>query len=373
MRIGIDARMMGAGNTRGIGRYIQELISALLTIDASHTFVLLHRDPSTSPFLHHVRVEHICADVPWYSVLEQTHLPRFVRDARAEFFHFPHWNIPIALHSPYVVTIHDLLLLHQPSSAKASTHSPIVAFAKRLGHRLVLKRAVERARMICAPTQFVANDLMQTMGVPSNRIVMTGEGLSRLPLPDTSRVPTKPYLLYVGSAYPHKRLDVLLDAWPMLSQRHLALQLVIAGEKDVFMQRHADRVRRDHLERVHFPGRLSDAELAGFFSLAALFVFPSSHEGFGLPPLEALSFGCPVIVSDIAVLREVLPTSGVFFFREGDKDAMIRTIETQLDRLSDARREAKEGGSIGAKRHDWHAVARSTLAVYEKITSRVPY
>lgn len=293
-------------------------------------------------------------------------MPDLVRKARADLLHVPHWNIPFFSRMPFVVTIHDLLLLHQPWSAKASTRSPAAAFVKRFGHRIVLRRAVNRSSSICVPTEFVADDLVRACGVSREKIIVTGEGISCLPLPDVSRVPSSPHLLYVGSAYPHKRVDLLLDAWKTLASRHPEFSLVIAGEKDVFLRRYEAFVQEQHLPRVVFPGRLTDAELAGFLSHADLFVFPTSHEGFGLPPIEALSRGCPIVASDIPPLREILPSNGVSFFRSGDADDMIQKIEAQLARGADAKREALAGGKEARRRHDWRAVAKRTILAYER-------
>ena len=366
MRIAIDARMMGAENTRGIGRYIHELIGAMLELRTDHCFVLLHRDPERSPFFGHDGVEHIRADVQWYTFAEQLRMPMLIKNARADLLHVPHWNVPFLQKTPFIVTIHDLLLLHQQASAKASTRSPFLFFVKQLGYRAALLHAAHRSRAICVPTEFVKNDLVESFHTPPGKIVVTGEGLSALPEPDVTHVPSSTFLFYVGSAYPHKRLDLLLDGWATLASRHMDMHLVIAGEKDVFMNRHESRVREQHLPRVDFVGRLTDAELAGFFSRACLFIFPTSHEGFGLPPIEALSQGCPVVASDIPPLREVLPQSGVSFFREGDVNDMIRNVEAQLARHADAKRGAHAGGQEVRERHRWLAVAERTIHIYER-------
>lgn len=366
MRIAIDARMMSAEHTRGIGRYIHELVSAMLDLRTGHQFVLLHRDPERSPFFGRADVEHVHANVPWYSLEEQLKMPDLVRKARADLLHMPHWNIPFFSRMPFVVTIHDLLLLHQPWSSKASTRSPIIAVAKRLGYRCVLRYAVSHAHVILVPTEFVKDDIRQTLHVTRDTLYVTGEGLTILPPPDVSRVPSAPYLLFVGSAYPHKRLDLLLDAWKTLAPRHPEFSLVIAGEKDVFLRRYETFVQERHLPRVVFPGRLTDAELAGFLFHADLFVFPTSHEGFGLPPIEALSQGCPIVASDIPPLREILPSDGVSFFRSGDVDDMIQKIEAQLARGADAKWEALAGGKEARRRHDWRAAAKRTILAYER-------
>ena len=367
MRIAIDARMMGPMATRGIGRYTEELVRALISLKTAHTFVLLERDPESSVFNCAPDVEHIKADVPWYRWEEQTRMPGLIESTHADLVHFPHWNVPFNYRGPTVLTIHDLLLRHQPGSAKASLKNPFIAWTKRLGQRIVLRRAIDQARAILVPTHFVERDVHKMYPLTATKVTVTGEGLSRLPTPDFCRVPSNPFILYVGSAYPHKRLDFLVDAWQAIHAYHPDLSLVIAGEEDVFMARHVASVKQKNLPRVIFTGRVTDAELAGLYQRAELFVFPSSFEGFGLPPIEALSYGCPVVSSDSTCLPEVLPKDGVFFFKSGDKDAMIRAIDTAFGQLSLAKQSAQAQRPLIEQTYRWEEVAKKTLGAYERV------
>ncbi len=345
MRIAIDARMMGAGNTRGIGRYIHETVTAMRAAAPEHEYVLL--EPS----------------IRWYTLAEQLKMPRVLSDARADVVWVPHWNVPLLYRgAPLAVTIHDLLLLHQPASAKASMRGPVVAWLKRLGHRVVLRNAIRRAAVILVPTETVRRDVIDHFPDAEKKTRVTGEGITRLPSPATSyQLPATSFLFYFGSAYPHKRLDLLLAAWSKLAAAHPDLSLVVGGERDVFLRRVMDEAKRLNLPRVHFSGRLSDEELAAHLSHALVHVHPSSFEGFALPSLEALSLGCPTVVADIPLMREVLPGDGVFFFKNGDPDDMIRAIETVLGARDEAAAAARRGGDDARRRHDWKTVAARTL------------
>ena len=180
--------------------------------------------------------------------------------------------------------------------------------------------------------------------------------------------PANPYLLHVGSAYPHKNLDLLLDAWKALTKRHPMLSLVLAGERDVFMNRLEDRVRGEKLPRVRFPGRVLDADLAALYAKALAFVFPSRNEGFGLPPLEAMAYGCPVISSDATCLPEVLGKDGVFFFQPSGTDGIIVAVETILADPSGTRNAARQAVSFLHQRHDWKKAAERTIEAYTRST-----
>ncbi len=367
MRVAIDARMMGAEHARGIGRYIFELVQAIaLSPELGCELTLIEREPDQSPFLGYSGVTHLQADAGWYSFKEQVVMPRVFAQAKADLVHVPHWNVPVLYRGPLCVTIHDLLLRHQANSAKASRRAQPVAMMKRLGYRYALHQAIYRSRTIFVPTQFVAQDVHRLYSGVENKTIVTGEGLTHLPTPDTRRVPTKPFLLYVGSAYPHKRLDLLIDVWSDLQRRYPELELVIAGELDVFMCEYRAEVEKRRLPRVHFLGRVSDAELAALYDAAQLFIFPSSHEGFGLPPLEALSRGCPLVSSDAMSLPEVLRDTSATFFQSGNRDAMLRVIEDLLPRTTELRRQLEDVSENIFERFVWRQVAKRTVEGYQR-------
>jgi glycosyltransferase involved in cell wall biosynthesis len=365
MHIALDARMMGAGNTRGIGRYIEEMVRAVLEVDADVHYTLVVRELSMSPFVGHPRVDHVASYIPWYSVREQVFLTKILESIGADLIHVPHWNIPLTLRAPFVATIHDLLLLQQPASAKASTRGPIVRLIKHAAFRLVLRSSLKRARLLLAPTTFVAKDIERLASVDPAKVIVTGEGISAFPEPDTSICLQKPFLFYVGSAYPHKRLDLLLEAWAEMASRYPEHELVIAGEMDAFMKKYKEQSMKSKAPtQVRFLGRVTDAQLAALYKQADLFAFPSSHEGFGLPPIEALSFGCPVVASDIPCLREVLPASGVEWFRDGDLHGMMKALETMLKDVASAKRAALSTKEWIRAHHDWKTSAKIVLKGY---------
>lgn len=377
MHIALDARMMGAGNTRGIGRYIEESVRAALEVDHDLRYTLVVRDLVGTPFAGHPRVDHVVADIPWYSITEQWRMASVLEEIGADLIHVPHWNVSVRMRKPFMVTVHDVLLLRQPMSAKVSTKGFVTRTIKQAGFRLVLRQAVVKAQKIFVPTEFVASEVAECLPVQKAKMLVTGEGITRFPKTDSRLCSISPYLLYVGSAYPHKRLDLLMSAWGKIQHKYSGYTLLIAGEKDAFMERLAEHVIRNtqrattDSERVKFLGRVTDAELVGLYKGATAFVFPSSYEGFGLPPIEALSLGCPVIASDIACLREVLPKEGIVWFRDGDEHDIIRALEQVLDDPS----RAKEGVASAAEwirvRHDWRASAKRMVEGYRKMVERV--
>lgn len=367
MRITIDARMMGPENTRGIGRYIEELVRAMTHIAPEHRYVLAVKHPETSPFVGHPSVEHVAADVTWYGLAEQAKMPGILARAKPDLVHIPHWNVPAVSRLPRVVTIHDLILLAEPKSAKVSTRGPVMAWMKRTGYRALIRRALFASRLIMVPTQWVAEDIRRRFPSLKTPITVTGEGMpapdpSIWSEPDTDR----PYLLYVGSAYPHKNLDLLLDAWKTLAHEFPTMSLVLAGERDVFLERLEIRAAKESIPRVQFPGCVADADLPALYAKASAFVFPSRNEGFALTCLEALAYGCPVVASDASCVPEVLGRDGVFFFQPSGTDGIIAAVREALHDPAEARKRAHSAAAALNLRHSWKTAAERTLDAYER-------
>jgi len=363
MKICIDARMMGALNTRGIGRYIEELLKALILVAPENDYTIITRE-ANNLLPKSGKVKTVVADVSWYGFKEQYELPRVLKNIDCDLVHFPHWNVPIFYDRPYVITIHDLLLRHRKNSSKASTRFWLTRIIKRMGYRVILSNAIKKAQAICVPTQFVADDIAFYYPAAKHKIIVTGEGISENLKGDGHGL-DYPYLLYVGSAYPHKRLDLLVDSWSALQGHYPELNLVIAGEMDIFMKRIKRIVESKGLRRVHFLGRVNDKELATLYSHAQAFVFPSEFEGFGLPPLEALCLGTPVVCSDERPMPEVLGTKGVIYFKSGSKDGMIEAVKAVVDNLESMRNQAKKSGPILMEKYSWKQAAFSTQKAYQ--------
>jgi len=364
MRITLDARMMGPTNTRGIGRYIEELVRAMIEVAPEHQYALIVRDPN-HPFTGHASVETMVADIPWYGLREQREMPAVFASTKPDVIHVPHWNVPLSTQRNLVVTIHDLLLRHEPASAKISTRGPVVQTVKRLGYRVVLSAALRHATRILVPTDFVRQDVTSFYPATRDRIRVTGEGMP--PIDPTPSSPVSPsYLLYVGSAYPHKGLADVFDAWPKIHSDFPELRLKIAGEMDVFMTRFKDRVAQKKLLNIEFLGRAPEQELASLYRGAMACIFPSHFEGFGLPPLEAIAHGCPVIAADAPATVEVLGKAAGTFFRMGEADAILAAVHRVLGAPEEMRRLARAEAPELAHRHSWKLAAERTLRAYSE-------
>lgn len=371
MRIGIDARMMTPKATRGIGRYIEELVRAMLQVAPQHRYVLVTKN-ALHPFSSHPSVETVVADIHWYGMAEQLRMPGILKSLNADVLHVPHWNVPLVTGGPLVVTIHDLLLRHEAMSARISTKHPSIAALKRIGFRVTVAATLHKAKKILVPTQFVADDIAKLYPFASHKVIVGGEGMTkyeRFGNATDERPPGSKYLFYIGSAYPHKGLDLLIDAWSDLELQHPDLHLKIGGADDVFMERVKQNVRKRKLTRVEFLGYVKEEELYRLYRDAAAFVYPTRFEGFGLQPLEAIQAGCPVVSSDAACMPEVLGKEAAFFFQSGSRTDILRAIDAVLrDPVAAHEKTARALPGLQA-RHDWQKTAERTLAAYHTLLS----
>jgi len=364
MRICIDARMMGPTNTRGIGRFIEEIVRAMLKVAPDQRLILITRTKD-HPFVTHPEIDTVIADIPWYGWAEQIRMPWVFRSVKADIVFVPHWNVPLFfMPNRFVVFVHDLLLFHVHTSAKTSLRHPVIAWVKRIAHRVVVRRALKKAEDVLVPTNFVREDIGDFFPLILGKTKVVGEGM---PIVRVSPQQVAPYqgnpkfLLYVGSAYPHKGLDEALEAWKMAEKEFSELEFWVVGERDAFMAQFENKVKQSGVQRLRFLGRISDQELEKLYAQALGLLYPSHFEGFGLPPLEAIAYGCPVLSSDAPALPEVLGEEGIIFFRTGSADAILHAIRKLIADPDGARQRTAKIALKLAERHKWEEAARHVL------------
>jgi glycosyltransferase involved in cell wall biosynthesis len=358
MKIGIDARFYNLHG--GLGRYVSELISELIKINTDHELYLFLpvgvTIETTNPRIHQIQTS-----IPWYSWREQFVWPRVLSKYQLDLMHFPHFNVPLLYFRPFVVTIHDLILLTQPAKGATYLH-PWLFQIKKLGYRLVIRRALKSAQHIITTSKFTSNDIQRYFSIPAKKITVTYQA-SRWPrqLPNLVR---KKQLLYVGNCYPHKQVEFLLDAFSIFRGRHSDYTFVIAGHEDRFFRRVKTMAQQYHDCPIGFRADISDQELAELYQTSELYLFPSLYEGFGLPGLEAMACGLPVLASDSSCLPEIYGTAAQYFQAGNQTDFL-----SQLERLSsdpDLRQQMQGAGLERVQQFSWQQLAVDTLAIYEK-------
>lgn len=322
MRVGIDARFYGSLG-KGLGRYTERLIQALEHIESTDEFFIFLRKENFDEYTpHSSRFTKVEADFPWYGWREQLLFPRLLAQYRLDLVHFPHFNVPLLYRRPFVATIHDLILWHYPT-VKASELSPFLYWIKYWVYRFVIGSAVRRARIVFTVSRFTQTDLESVYPKLKGKICMTYEAAdmeaSTLTREDEDTLfqewglsfygQGKPYVLYVGNAYPHKNLQLLLEVAALLPEKIF----VCVGREDYFYRELKNQSQKRKLSNVLFIGFVSDQILPLLYREAESYFFPSLYEGFGLPALEALQFGTPVVLARAGALPEIIGEAGVFF------------------------------------------------------------
>jgi len=367
MRIGIDARLI---DETGVGRYIRNLIQELTLLDSSHTFVVFLLPSAYKEFhLPAGRWEKRIANVHWHTIQEQVVMPIVFRKAHLDLVHIPYFAIPIFYTKPYIVTIHDLTVLHY-QTGKATTLPYILYFLKWIGYYLVLRIGLAKAKHIIAVSKTIKEDLRQSFGMSKDKITVTYEGVDKkmsnvkcLPVRQAGQMSNVklPYFLYVGNAYPHKNLHFLIQAFAKFkeSSQGKDFHLVFVGSDTSFYTHlHTFVDTLPCKDAIQFTGAITDEDLVGAYTYAHALVFPSLSEGFGLPALEAIRFGCPVICSDIPIFHEILQEYVTYFDPKS-----VASLVSVLTNVSKKR--VVPGMNILA-RYSWKTMAAQTLAIYER-------
>jgi glycosyltransferase involved in cell wall biosynthesis len=378
MHIGIDARFYGTLG-KGLGRYTQKLIEHLETIDTTNRYtIFLRRENFDEYEPKNPNFSKVLADYQWYSFAEQAIFPFLLMTYRFDLMHFPHFNIPVLYRGKFVVTIHDLILVHFPTQ-RATTLHPVWYRVKFAAYKATIWWAVHRSRHILTVSEYTKQDILRHYRVCEEKITVTYEatdGFCRFVSPQQSRAILqqygltsnddrailKPYLLYVGNAYPHKNLEALIDALDRDALRDVTLLLV--GKEDYFYRRLKSAVCARRMENIVFAGFVSDEALDVLYRFGRMYVFPSLYEGFGLPPLEAMSRGLPVLAAKATCLPEVLGDAARYFDPR-QANSLAQNLRCMWDNQH-MRDRLMQRGYARAARFDWRRMAERTGAQYRK-------
>ncbi|MDQ4076560.1 MAG: glycosyltransferase family 4 protein [Chloroflexota bacterium] len=351
MRIAIDTHST-QGRKTGIGSYTTNLLHALEHVAPEHEYV---------PLAWHRSLElRIDQRLRW----QQIELPRLARAAGVDLLHVTGFDAPLWKPCPVILTVHDLIGALFPGNLP-----PI----SRFYWGRWLPRTIRRADKIVAVSEHTKRDMVHLLNFLPDQIDVVYPGVSEVYRPMGDEVALAqvrqryqlPHdmILYVGTLEPRKGLDTLISAFGQLAST-IHHDLVIAGKKGWYTDPLFRRVKELGLEqRVYFTGYVADEALPMLYNQASLFVFPSRYEGFGLPPLEAMACGVPVVYSDVASLPEVVGEAGLPVPPD-DETALAAAI---LRVLSDEtlRETMRVRGLARAATFTWEAAARRMSDIYE--------
>lgn len=365
MRIGINGRFLAAKRT-GVQRAAYNLIRALVNVDRENEYYLFtSEDQLQNPDWAHPNVTVVPSRIRegesfrnhfW----EQFTLPRLANRHRIDLLHSPANLAPLFYGGRSVVHIHDLCFVVNPQW---------FSFSFRTLYNLVIPRLARRAAKVITNSNNSRNDLLQFCNLSADRVSQVYWAVDDLfmqePAP-TADWHLKDYILYVGSLEPRKNIGTLLEAYELLriSNPEIKTKLVLIGGESPLFAEVRLKVKR-FKEDVLFKGFVNDYVLRDFYRNASLFVYPSLYEGFGLPPLEAMASGVPVVTTMTSSIPEVV----------GDAALMVspydvkQLAETMGRVLADPeiRRQLIAKGERQVQKFNWYRVARNTLAVYYEV------
>jgi glycosyltransferase involved in cell wall biosynthesis len=369
VRIGIDARKL---HDFGIGTYIRNLLRQLARLDQSTEYVLLCRRED-APVIAGVgpNFRAVVERAGNYSVAEQLRVPFALRREGVTLFHAPHYVLPPLVHCRSVVTIHDCIHLmfpqYLPNRMALSYARTSMAMAARRATRVLTVSESSKTDIMrffgTDPSKIdvIYNAFDDRFGIEPNEEAVVGVR-ERYQLHDE-------FVLYAGNVKPHKNLERLIDAFHRVRSRGLDhLKLVMIGDE---ISKYASLRRAVHRYQLHkyvrFLGYLPEETLAVMYRLAGVFVFPSLYEGFGLPPLEAMASGTPVVTSNVSSLPEVAGDAAVLV-DPYDPDAIADAIYRVLTNV-DLRRELRRRGLARARQFSWETSVRRVREIYAEVAS----
>lgn len=367
MKIGIDARLYRS-SAAGIGRYSQNLIKNLLELDKENEYMLFMTPADRQEFKSHAKqnsnLKIVVTDISHYSLAEQTKLPKILEKEKLDLMHFLNFNHPVKYRGKFIVTIHDLTLLFYPETAKRTN------FIKQWGFKYVFKNACQKATRIIAVSESTKKDILKTFNINAQKIKVIYEAADDKSSKDIKTEDIKtlkhkynikgPVILYVGQFRRHKNIEGLLKAFEIL-KKEIPAKLVLIGKIPEGFRVDNEAFLSDTLT----PGFVSDEELTAWYKIASVFVFPSFYEGFGLPGLEAMTAGTPVVASNRSSLPEIFQDASLYFDPSkpqeiADKMRMVISDKVISDQLI-------KKGKIQAKKYSWKKTAQETLKIYNSI------
>ena len=299
---------------------------------------------------------------PLRLALEMTWLPAACAHHRVDLLHSLGTTSPLAGPTPRVVTVHDIIYEWYPDAFPAPA---------RLGLQLLVPAGAKRARRVQVGSQATKDEIAGPLGLDPDKIdvIHHGLGMRSIPAPtpeaelrERLNLGSAPVLLSVSAALPHKNLDRLLRAMPRLEKDPLLVLVGKDGPESEPLRALAAELGIS--DRVRFTGWIEDAELEGLYRLAAAFVYPSLHEGFGLPVLEAMHRGVPVACADATSLPEVAGDAAILFDPRSE-EAIAAACQRMLDGGPEI--DALRAKGVGRAAHfTWKRSARGALASYER-------
>lgn len=374
MKIGIDVRSM-FGTPAGIGRYLSNLLKHLSEMNTNNRYCLYTDCKIDTLIIQQPNFFQRHLTLPFaqnYFTWNHFRLPLELFWHPVDLFHFPFYTMPLIRNYKSIVTIHDITYEVHPE-----WYSRKALFAMRPFSRYAAKHADK----VLTDSQYSKQDLIEYYGISEEKIVVTYLGVEewfrKIEDPTVLESTKAKYqiisphvILYVGSIHTRRNIEQLIRAFYTLCRKMLDVQLLIVGKREYpyfDVQALVDELGLHN--RVILPGYIQDSDLPLLYNVADMFIYPSSYEGFGLPLLEAMACGTPVITSDNSSLPEVTGDAAIFI----DPLNVAEMADAMCQVLSNERlhRNMVIKGIAQASKFSWEQTAKKTLAVYQELGEQV--
>jgi glycosyltransferase involved in cell wall biosynthesis len=359
-KIIIDARESGTST----GRYVDKLVENLYIIEPKLNVTVLTKSP---------RIDYFKAVAPKFDVVEssfkeftfseQIGLWRQLKSLKPDLVHFGMVQQPILYRGKTVTTMHDLTTARYRNPSK----NWIIFTVKQWIYRWLNKRVARKSNAVIANSEFTKDDVAKFAHINSRKIAVTYEAADKITDKAESlrELEGESFIMYVGRPQPHKNLDRLVEAFSVLKKSHPKLMLVLAGKKDALYKKLEKKVNNQNIPDVIFTDFVSEGQLRWLYENTAAYVFPSLSEGFGLPALEAMAHGAPVVSSSATCLPEIYENAA-HYFEPTDTAEIANKINDVLvnPRL---RKNLIEKGKKQAAKYSWRKMAQETLEIYKNV------
>lgn len=359
MHIAVDARIINSST----GRYVERLLHYLQEIDTKNKYSILVRAKDESYWIpRNDNFDTIVADFDNYSYAEQTKFKTFLDDLKPDLVHFCMPQQPLLYQGKTVTTFHDLTLLRTYNSDKNWLNYHF----KQMVGGFVFQRVAHKSNAILTPSQYTKDDLVRFSRIDAQKVTVTHEAAEIIVKQEEEyQQPFSHYLLYVGQQSDYKNIRRLAEAHQRLINKYPDLGLILAGAKNASADANEAYFARKGYSNILFTGFVPDEQLTWLYKNAAAYVFPSLMEGFGLPGLEAMTYGAPVISSNTTSLPEIYG-SAAHYFDPTSVDDMARSINQVLSDEK-LRNTLIKRGTNQVKKYSWKKMARQTHDVYMSV------
>lgn len=302
-----------------------------------------------------------------FNIFNQITYANFIKKLNPDLVHFTITpQEPVFYFDKRITTTHDLTMYRY---ARAGKLPAWVHWLRMVGYKFLFWQSHKIAKQIIVPTNYVRKDLIKLHPFTKNKITVTKEASeepSNIPAKKPPAI-NKPFIMHVGSPLPHKNIERLLKAFEILKQDYPELKLVLAGKKEFFFNKliKNDIRLNKYKDHIVVPGFIDDNELKWLYENAEAYILPSLSEGFGLPGLEAMAHGTPLISSNATCLPEVYGDASHYFDPNSVND-MSEKISEVLN-SNELRKQLVAKGYEQLKKYSWKKMAQETLAVYEAV------